>query len=66
MFRHSFRRAFGFGLDFCCAQLYYSFSIADVVGFAVYAEFSNLFSGFLTCIQINKLTHLFKAYHFKN
>ena len=52
MFRQSFGRSFGFGLDFCCIQLNYSFSISFAVSFVACLEFFNLFSGILTCISI--------------
>jgi hypothetical protein len=58
MFSHPFGWAFGFGLDCCCVQLYYSLLCLNfVVGFVFSPKDANFVSGFLTGISILDLKH---------
>ena len=55
---HPFGRAFGLGLDGCCAQLCSPLDVAAVFRFVFRPEFADFLSGFLTGVSVFDLKHV--------
>ena len=55
---HPFGRAFGLGLDGCCAQLCSPLDVADVFRFVFRPEFADFIPGFLTGVSVFDLKHV--------